>query len=323
MTLLAVEQLSVGFVQGPQTTEVITDLSFTLEAGQTLGLVGESGCGKSLTATAIMGLLPKPYGQILKGDIRLAGDSLVTMAPEKRQMLRGQDMAMVFQEPMTALNPVQPVGRQLEELYQIHRPQLRESDRRARILANLEEVGIQDPESRLKAYPHELSGGMRQRIMIAMALALEPKLLICDEPTTALDVTIQAQVLDLIRRLSRDHGTAVLFITHDLGVIAELADRVAVMYGGQLAELADVYALFEKPLHPYTQGLLASIPTLDAPTRTELQTIEGQVPQAGQFPTGCRFQGRCPKASSACQQTPQFDGRVACFHAESLEVSDA
>jgi len=180
----------------------------------------------------------------------------------------------------------------------------------------LVDVGIQDPESRLRAYPHELSGGMRQRIMIAMALSLEPKLLICDEPTTALDVTIQAQVLDLIRKLSKEHGTAVLFITHDLGVIAELADRVAVMYGGQLAELQSVESLFAKPLHPYTQGLLNSVPRLDGPTRTRLTTIEGQVPQAGAFPTGCRFRQRCQSATEVCRAEPRFDGRVACFYAE-------
>lgn len=323
MSVLRLDQVSVGFTQGVETLEVISNLSFTIEAGQTLGLVGESGCGKSLTATAIMGLLPKPYGQILDGDILFEGRSLIDMAPDARQRLRGESMSMVFQEPMTALNPVQPVGRQLEELYRIHRPAMGERERRGKILTHLEEVGIQDPSARLNAYPHELSGGMRQRIMIAMALALEPKLLICDEPTTALDVTIQAQVLDLIRRLSKEQGTAVLFITHDLGVIAELADRVAVMYGGQLAEMSDVYSLFANPTHPYTQGLMGSIPTLDAPTRTPLKTIEGQVPQAGHFPEGCRFRGRCPKASELCQSTPVFDGRVACFHATRDKVNHA
>ena len=316
MSLLALDRLSVGFLNGDETTEVISDLSFDIHPGETLGLVGESGCGKSLTATAIMGLLPKPYGQILAGEIHFQGEPLSALSPTARQALRGQAMAMVFQEPMTALNPVQAVGRQLLELYEIHRPNWSNAERRSRILKNLEAVGIQDPEARLNAYPHELSGGMRQRIMIAMALALEPKLLICDEPTTALDVTIQAQVLDLIRNLTTEHGTAVLFITHDLGVIAELADRVAVMYGGQLAELQPVESLFATPLHPYTEGLLASIPRLDGATRTRLTTIEGQVPQAGRFPSGCRFRARCVRATEVCQATPSFDGQAACFYAE-------
>lgn len=314
MTLLAVDQLSVGFASDRGVTEVISDVSFSIAPGETLGLVGESGCGKSLTATAIMGLLPKPHGQILRGDIEFLGQSLNHSTVEARRKSRGQDMAMVFQEPMTALNPVQPVGRQLAELYQIHRPKWSNTEIQARIVSNLQEVGIQDPESRLDAYPHELSGGMRQRIMIAMALSLEPKLLICDEPTTALDVTIQAQVLDLIRNLTREHGTAVLFITHDLGVIAELADRVCVMYGGQLCEARSVEALFAKPQHPYTQGLLDSIPRLNHTPRTRLQTIDGQVPQAGQFPAGCRFQARCPRADSRCLETPALTDGVACFN---------
>lgn len=318
MSVLAVDQLSVGFVTEQHTLEVISDLSLAIDPGETLGLVGESGCGKSLTAMAIMGLLPKPHGRILTGDIQFLGESLLSTTDAKRRQYRGQDMAMVFQEPMTALNPVQPVGRQLAELYQIHRPQWSPTEIRSRIVSNLKAVGIQDPESRLSAYPHELSGGMRQRIMIAMALSLEPKLLICDEPTTALDVTIQAQVLDLIRTLTRDYGTAVLFITHDLGVIAELADRVCVMYGGQLCEARPVDALFQDPQHPYTQGLLDSVPRLDHTPRTRLQTIDGQVPQAGQFPDGCRFRQRCPRASAACQATPPFESGVACFHPETL-----
>lgn len=320
MTVLALDRLSVGFVQQGQTTPVVDAVSFQIESGETLGLVGESGCGKSLTATAIMGLLPKPYGQVLSGDILFQGQSLVRMAPSARQHLRGAAMAMVFQEPMTALNPVQRVGPQLAEMFHIHRPNWGASRIQKELISRLESVGIQDPVARLACYPHELSGGMRQRMMIAMALSLEPQLLICDEPTTALDVTIQAQVLDLIRTLSREHGTSVLFITHDLGVIAELADRVAVMYGGQLVEMADVNPLFETPAHPYTQGLLASIPTLDGPTRVALPTIEGQVPQAGQFPSGCRFRSRCTKASDKCLKSPVFDGRVACFHAETAHA---
>jgi ABC-type dipeptide/oligopeptide/nickel transport system, ATPase component len=208
VSVLDVSELSVGFASEHGTLEVISDLSLRIAPGETLGLVGESGCGKSLTATAIMGLLPKPHGQILGGDIRLLGESLLTSTEAQRRQHRGQDMAMVFQEPMTALNPVQPVGRQLAEIYQIHRPNWSTSQIQSRIVSNLKAVGIQDPESRLSAYPHELSGGMRQRIMIAMALSLEPKLLICDEPTTALDVTIQAQVLDLIRNLTQSTHSA-------------------------------------------------------------------------------------------------------------------
>lgn len=315
MTVLSIESLSVEAHDAGQSVPLLRGVNLTLEAGETLGLAGESGSGKTLTGLAVMGLLPVPAVRQSAGEIVFQGAPLSTRPLHERQRLRGSAMAMVFQEPMTALNPVQRVGRQLAELYRIHQPKLSASACRRRLIAALDAVGVGDVPQRLESYPHELSGGLRQRMMIAMALTLEPALLICDEPTTALDVTIQAQVLDLIRDLSREHGTSVLFITHDLGVLAALADRVAIMYGGQIVETQPVVSLYHRPLHPYTQGLLASIPRLDRTPRSPLTIIPGQVPPADERVLGCRFHPRCDRASKRCrEESPMLTNAVACHH---------
>lgn len=315
MSVLRIDALHVHAVDGAHSVPLLRGVDLTIEAGETLGLAGESGSGKTLTGLSIMGLLPQPAVQLTAGELVFQGQSLTAMPLRARQRLRGALMSMIFQEPMTALNPVQRVGPQLAELYHIHRPELSRTQVRRQLLEALRDVGVSDAERRLEAYPHELSGGLRQRMMIAMALALKPALLICDEPTTALDVTIQAQVLDLIRALTREMGTAVLFITHDLGVLAELADRVAVMYGGVIVEQQTVDALFERPLHPYTEGLMRSIPRLDHPARMRLDTIPGQVPLASDSVSGCRFHPRCRRATARCHEESPFmvDG-VACHH---------
>ena len=318
MPLLSVEELSAAFATEGGEVTVLDRVSFAIEAGETLGLVGESGCGKSVTALAIMGLLPKPAGRLVGGRIGFQGDDLGGVPVERLQRIRGNRIAMIFQEPMTALNPVHRVGRQLAEAYTLHAPAARALEAKKRALELLEQVGIPAPERRLSEYPHQLSGGMRQRVMIAMALASRPDLLIADEPTTALDVTIQAQILDLLRALQRETGMAILFITHDLGVIAELCSRVVVMYAGRVAEQATAAALFQRPRHPYTQGLLASIPRLEGTPKTVLSTIPGTVPGIGDLPAGCRFANRCPHAVDACQQrAPVLEDaatahRVAC-----------
>lgn len=313
MSVLEIEALSVDAVDGTQAVPLLRGVDLTLSPGETLGLAGESGSGKTLTGLAIMGLLPQPAVRMTQGTLRFQGQSLTTLSPRARQQLRGSAMAMIFQEPMTALNPVQRVGSQLAELYQIHRPNVSSSTIRQELIQGLANVGVSEPERRLTSYPHELSGGLRQRMMIAMALALKPSLLICDEPTTALDVTIQAQVLDLIRTLSREIGTAVLFITHDLGVLAELADRVAVMYAGRIVEEQSVWDIFASPKHPYTQGLLRSIPRLDQSAQTRLAIIPGQVPQPTEPLSGCRFHPRCDQATALCRHTqPRMIDGAAC-----------
>jgi peptide/nickel transport system ATP-binding protein len=319
MSLLAISNLSVSFTNDEQTTNVLDRVSFSLEKGKTLGIVGESGCGKSVTALSIMRLLPQPSGRIDNGDIFFDGVNVATINPADMRKIRGNRVAMIFQDPMTALNPVHRIGKQLMEVYQLHFPELTKRQRREQALIMLNKVGISDPEERFKVYPHQLSGGMRQRIMIAMALACEPDILIADEPTTALDVTIQAQILELMKQLQRDNGMAILFITHDLGVIAELCDDVVVMYAGRVAERATVKALFSNPRHPYTQGLLASIPRLADKPKTILHTIPGQVPSLAQMPSGCRFNNRCSHSNEQCQnynpevETVNSRHQVACF----------
>lgn len=323
--VLAVDSLSVAFDVEAGCIEVVDGVSFELNAGQTLGLVGESGCGKSVTALAIMGLLPKPAGHITGGRVLFDGRDLAGASSEAMAALRGRRMAMVFQEPMTALNPVHRIGRQLIEALDLHDDRSSQSEKRRRAIELLDEVGIPAAEQRLKEYPHELSGGMRQRVLIAIALACRPDVLIADEPTTALDVTIQAQILELIAALQRERGMAVLFITHDLGVIAELSDEVVVMYAGRVAERAPVGTLFAKPRHPYSKGLLASIPRLEGVPKTVLPTIEGMVPDVTAMPSGCRFRNRCAYADARCaRETPLSetpgDGRiVACHHWRDLE----
>lgn len=311
--LLVVEQLAVSFNTEAGVFRVVDDVSFSLQSGQTLGLVGESGCGKSVTALSLLGLLPKPAGQIAAGRALFQGQDLLTLTAQQRYQVRGNKIAMIFQEPMTALNPVHTVGRQLMEVYQLHRPELSKREQLAAAMAMLQQVGIPEAKARLKAYPHQLSGGMRQRVMIAMALACEPDLLICDEPTTALDVTIQAQILHLIRELQQKTGMAVLFITHDLGVVAQVCDQVLVMYAGRSAEQADVFSVFERPVHPYTAGLLAAIPRMDQPSKTQLKTIAGQVPALDEMPSGCRFANRCAYQTAVCQQQPLVE-QVAAEH---------
>jgi len=298
--LLEVSDLRTCFQSDRGEFNAVDGVSFTLAAGRTLGIVGESGCGKSVTALSIMGLLPKGQGRIAAGSVRFDGTDLATLSPAAMRDLRGNRMAMIFQEPMTSLNPAFTIGDQLVEAIRRHR-KLSASAARAHAIDMLARVRIPSPEQRIDTYPHKLSGGMRQRVMIAMALACEPQLLIADEPTTALDVTIQAQVLELMRSLRANSGAAIILITHDLGVIAELADEVAVMYAGRIVERASVARLFAEPQHPYTIGLLGSIPKMHV-TQSRLAAIEGQVPTPDMVMSGCRFAPRCPFAEPACRE---------------------
>jgi peptide/nickel transport system ATP-binding protein len=297
MPLLEVADLRTTFRTEDGEFAAVDSVSFEVDAGRTLAIVGESGCGKSVSSLSIMGLIAAP-GRIAGGSIRFEGRELVGMAPRALQDLRGNGMAMIFQEPMSSLNPAFTVGAQIVEALLRHRPSSR-AQAAARALQMLERVRIPAPEQRFHEYPHKLSGGMRQRVMIAMALACEPRLLIADEPTTALDVTIQAQILDLLHTLQRESGTAVILITHDLGVVAEVADDVVVMYAGRVVERAPVQALFDEPQHPYTVGLLGSMPRLDI-EQVRLASIEGQVPDPLRRPPGCRFADRCPFADAHC-----------------------
>jgi peptide/nickel transport system ATP-binding protein len=317
MPLLSVEGLTMEFPHAERAARAIDGVSFTVERGQVLGLVGESGCGKSVTALCMMRLVPPP-GRITAGRIVLDGTDLLTLPEHAMRRLRGARLAMIFQEPMTALNPVLTAGYQIAEAIRIHKPvSAREAWERA--VALLAEVGIPEPAARAGDYPHQLSGGMRQRVMIAMAIACEPALLIADEPTTALDVTIQAEILDLLRGLRERHGMAVLLITHDLGVVAEQADRVAIMYAGRIVEEAPTRELFARPLHPYTRLLLGSMPTLGV-HRERLEMIPGSVPDITRRPSGCSFRDRCPLATAECAVEPPAlvekgpAHTVACIH---------
>ena len=296
--VLQVEGLRTLFKTDDGEFPAVDGVSFSVEAGRTLAIVGESGCGKSVTALSIMGLVPDPPGRIAAGSIRFEGRELLGLPQRELQNLRGNAMAMIFQEPMSSLNPAFTIGDQIVEGLMRHRP-LNRAQATERALAMLHQVRMPAPQQRLNEHPHRLSGGMRQRAMIAMALACEPRLLIADEPTTALDVTIQAQILDLMRTLQQDNGTAVILITHDLGVVAEVADDVVVMYAGKVVEQGPVDALFTTPQHPYTVGLLGSIPRLDGET-TRLAAITGQVPNPLRPPPGCSFAPRCPFADAQC-----------------------
>jgi peptide/nickel transport system ATP-binding protein len=298
--LLEVNGLRTEFRTGGSSFAAVDGISFSLAPGETLGIVGESGCGKSVTSLSIMRLVPNPPGKITAGEIRLEGRNLLDLPESDMRAVRGDDIAMIFQEPMTSLNPVQTVGDQIIEAVQLHRS-LSAAAARARALEMLQLVKIPSPETRLDEYPHQLSGGMRQRVMIAMALACDPKLLIADEPTTALDVTIQAQILDLLRDLRERTGAAIMLITHDLGVVAEIAHRVIVMYAGRIVEEAPVGLLFADPQHPYTLGLLGSIPRLGSDGDERLTAIEGVVPNPYALPPGCRFSPRCPLADEKCR----------------------
>ncbi len=323
--LLEVKDLRTSFkLEGGGEFSPVDGVSFSVEAGRTLGIVGESGCGKSVTSLSIMGLLPKGQGRISAGSVVFEGRDLATLKPEDMRSLRGNRMAMIFQEPMTSLNPAFTIGQQLIEGIRCHQNVTAEQAREHAI-EMLRLVRIPSPEQRIDEYPHKLSGGMRQRVMIAMALSCRPKLLIADEPTTALDVTIQAQVLDLMRSLREETGTAIILITHDLGVIAELADDVVVMYSGRVVERAPVAQLFAMPHHPYTIGLLGSIPKMHG-EQDRLNAIEGQVPTPMSQVTGCRFAPRCPFAVAQCkEEMPPLrevsaGHETACWRAP-LEVS--
>jgi oligopeptide/dipeptide ABC transporter ATP-binding protein len=300
MSLLEVRHLRTSFDTSRGEVRAVDDISFALDRGETLSLVGESGCGKSVTALSILRLISPP-GRITGGEIRFDGIDLVALAEPQMRALRGDQIAMIFQDPMTSLNPVYTVGEQIAEAIRLHR-RVSRREAWAQAIEGLRDVAIPAPESRARTYPHELSGGMRQRVMIAMALACDPQLLIADEPTTALDVTIQAQILDLLAELRERRNLALLLITHDLGVVAQTSDRVAVMYAGQIVEEAEVRDLFRRPRHPYTEGLLRAVPRLGAEGRTRrLATIEGVVPNPLEWPAGCRFAPRCPHAEEQCR----------------------
>jgi oligopeptide/dipeptide ABC transporter ATP-binding protein len=289
-TLLDVRGLRTSFHLSTGTVRAVTGVNFSVRRGEILGLVGESGCGKSVSSLSIMGLVAPP-GRVEEGEVLFDGTDLLKLDDDKMRKIRGNRISMIFQQPTSSLNPVMNVGRQIGEVFQAHR-NMKKKAAREKALEMMRMVGIPDPQRRLNSYPHEMSGGMAQRVMIAMALACEPELLIADEPTTALDVTIQAQILDLMRRLQRETNTAIILITHDLGVVAEMCDRVAVMYAGEIIEQTDTRTIFRKPLHPYTQGLIGSVPVLGQP-KDELSVIPGMVPNLINLPPGCRFAPRC------------------------------
>jgi peptide/nickel transport system ATP-binding protein len=322
--LLSVKNLSIE-IGGAR---VVDGVSFSVNPGKVLALVGESGCGKSLTAFSLLGLLPEA-AKITSGEILLAGKNLAALPEREMRHIRGKDISIIFQEPTASLDPLSTVGSQIAEALVQHQNVSR-ADARAQSLAMLEAVGIPDPQRRLDQYPFELSGGMCQRIMIAIALICGPRALIADEPTTALDVTIQAQILDVMRKLVRDRGTSIVLITHDMGVVADIADDVAVMYAGRIAEIGPVGAIFSHPTHPYTALLLASVPRLHVTPKADLATIEGTVPSPLEFGVGCRFASRCPLASEQCvkEQPPLFETetghRSACWHIDHVpELSGA
>ena len=292
--LLEIKGLSVSFETDEGSVQALDAVDFEMEHGQTLGLVGESGCGKSVTALSIMRLLPKPIGCVTAGSILFQGEDLLKLSPDGIRKIRGNEIGMIFQEPMNALNPVMTIGDQLSEVFLLHQ-EILAKEAWGKSIEMLKSVGIPAPESRVFEYPHQLSGGMRQRVVIAMALACKPKLVIADEPTTALDVTVQAQILELLQVLQRQQGSSILLITHDLGVIAESCDEVCVMYAGRVVERASTNELFASPRHAYTRGLLSSIPRLDRTPKTELSTIDGMVPSLSDLNQGCRFAPRSGK----------------------------
>ena len=316
--LLEVHNLRTHFNTEDGVARAVDGVSFSVDRGETLGVVGESGCGKSVTALSIMGLIPNPPGKIVGGEILFEGKDLVGISDDQMRAVRGNDISMIFQEPMTSLNPVFTIGNQIDEAILLHQ-NVSKHEAKNRTIEMLKLVNIPAPEQRYREYPHQLSGGMRQRVMIAMALSCNPKLLIADEPTTALDVTVQAQILELMNRLQEELGMGMMMITHDLGVIAEVCDRVAVMYAGKIVEYADVDSIFYNPLHPYTIGLLKSIPRLGERVE-KLATIEGTVPSPTNWPKGCHFCTRCPWADDLCwNDEPQLveveTGHfVACWH---------
>ena len=297
--ILEVRDLVTAFDTDAGRVTAVDGVSFDVPRGKTLGIVGESGCGKSVTAMSIMRLLPQPMGIVLDGRIRFEGEDLLQLPLPQMRKIRGAEISMVFQEPMTALNPVHRIGKQLSEVFRLHLPKISKKEAWDRSIDVLAKVGIPSPEIRVGEYPHQLSGGMRQRVVIAIALALKPKLIIADEPTTALDVTIQAQILELMKSLQAEMGMSIVLITHDLGVIAEMCDEVVVMYAGRVAERGTADDIFHHPQHLYTQGLLRSIPRLDAPRKVHLPTIPGLVPSLAEMPVGARFAPRSPHPGAA------------------------
>jgi oligopeptide/dipeptide ABC transporter ATP-binding protein len=315
--LLRVSNLRTYFYTSDGIVPAVDGIDLVIGRGRTVGLVGESGCGKSVTSLSIMRLVPPP-GKIVAGsEIDLDGTNLLGLSQEQMYEIRGGRISMIFQEPMTSLNPVFTIGDQISEAVLAHK-KVSAAEAHAQTISLLEQVGIPQPEQRYKSYPHEMSGGMRQRVMIAMALSCQPELIICDEPTTALDVTIQAQILELLKELKRERNTALLLITHDLGVIAEMAEEVAVMYAGKIVEQADVVTLFKQPKHPYTQGLLSSIPRLGSDRSMRLNVITGTVPNLLRLQPGCRFAPRCPHAMPICREREpelltQDKSKVACW----------
>ncbi|MGD2017013.1 MAG: ABC transporter ATP-binding protein [Planctomycetota bacterium] len=300
MPILDVRNLRVRFETHHGVVRAVDGVSFTLDEGETLGLVGESGSGKSVTNLALMGLIPSPPGVVEADALRFGDRDLLALGDEELRRVRGNEISMIFQDPMTSLNPLLTIGRQLTEVLEVHeRISRREARRRA--AAGLADVGIPEPERRLDQYPHELSGGMRQRVMIAMGLLCRPRILLADEPTTALDVTIQAQILELMQQLQHEHGTAIVLVTHDLGVVAGMSDRVNVMYAGRLVETAGAVELFDDPRHPYTRGLLGSVPRLSGDTDAALDSITGSPPDLADLPAGCAFRPRCEFATARCE----------------------
>ncbi len=313
--LLEVRNLSVEFPTRHGRLLAIDDISFDIRPGEVLGVVGESGAGKSLTGASIIGLL-EPPGRIASGQILLNGERIDNLPYDRMRAIRGRQIGAIFQDPLTSLNPLYTVGRQLTETILTHLP-VSESEARQKAIRLLQETGIQAAETRMDQYPHQFSGGMRQRVVIALALAAEPKLIVADEPTTALDVSIQAQIIALLKRLCKDHGAAVMLVTHDMGVIAETCDRVAVMYAGRIVEIGPVHAVIHDPAHPYTRGLMGSIPSMDS-DRERLLQIDGSMPRLNAIPQGCAFNPRCPKVMSRCMQErpdlmPAKSTRAACW----------
>ncbi|HEX6922258.1 MAG TPA: ABC transporter ATP-binding protein [Bacillales bacterium] len=315
--LLEVNDLKTYFFNKKKSVPAVDGVSLKIRKGETVALVGESGCGKSITSLSIMGLVPEPGGEIVGGEIKLNGSDLVHLSENDMCKIRGKDISMIFQEPMTSLNPVLTIGEQLMEVIRYHQ-NLKGSEVKKRAIELLELVGFSRAKEIIQEYPHRLSGGMRQRVMIAIAMSCNPKLLIADEPTTALDVTIQAQILELMKDLTKKFDTSILLITHDLGVVSELAERVIVMYAGEVVEEAPIDELFEDPYHPYTNGLIASVPTLDGEIE-RLNSIPGNVPAPDDLPKGCRFAPRCPKVFDRClTEKPEFkpmdaERGVRCF----------
>ena len=326
-TLLEVKNLKTHFFTMEGVVKAVDGVSYELNEGETLGLVGESGCGKSVSALSVMRLIPDPPGKIIDGEILLDGEDILKIDMEGMREVRGAKIAMVFQEPMTSLNPVLTVERQITETLQLHMGMSKLESQRESVNL-LTRVGIPDPEIRIKQYPHQFSGGMRQRVMIAMALSCNPRLIIADEPTTALDVTIQAQILDLMKSLTTELGVALIVITHNLGVVARYADRVNIMYAGKVIERGEAREIYSNPRHPYTVGLLRSVPRLDLPRRAKLDPIEGQPPDLINLPPGCAFRERCRWAIDKCAtDTPELvetsDGHLsACFRADELGTTE-